>query len=95
MAELGLLVGTLPDWLDLEFARTASAVLAIVSLVVVVAVIFVVRSVGTRLVAVVVFGGAVFGLLHYRDTLSHCDKVGCECKFFGEYLQGGGCAQSR
>jgi hypothetical protein len=94
VAVLVLVVGKLPDWLDLEFAKTASAVLAVAALIVVVGIIFVVRSVGTRLVAVMMLGGAVFGLLHYRDQLNHCDKVGCQCKLFGEDLQGGGCAQS-
>ena len=30
---------------------------------------FVVRSVGTRLVAILLLGAAVFGLVHYRQTL--------------------------
>jgi hypothetical protein len=92
MVPLGSLVATLPDWLDLKFAKTASAALAIAALILVVTVIFLVRSVGTRLVAVVLLGAAVFGLLHYRDSLTHCDKTGCACKLFGENLKGGGCA---
>jgi hypothetical protein len=95
MAVVGLVTGKLPDWLDLEFVQTASAVLAVAALVVLVVMIFMVRSVATRLVAVVILGGAVFGLLHYRDQLQRCDKTGCECKFFGENLVGGGCAQTR
>jgi hypothetical protein len=40
-------------------------------------------------------GASVFGLLHYRQQLDRCDKNGCPCKFLGEELKGGGCAQGR
>ena len=82
----------MPNWLDYDFVRTATGVLTIVAIIVVVAVIFSVKSVATRLVVVVLLGGAVFGLLRYRDTLENCDKTGCRCELFGEELQGGGCA---
>ena len=45
-----------------------------------------------RIVVVLLLGASVVGLLHYRQTLDHCDKSGCACKFFGEDLKGGGCA---
>ncbi len=88
-------VGSLPDWLDLHFARNATAVLAIVAVVLLLIVVFTVRSVATRLIVVVLLGVAVFGLLHYRQTLNHCDKSGCECSLFGSDLKGGGCGTSR
>ncbi len=87
-------LGSLPTWLDLSFVRAATGVLAIASLILVVVIITTVRSVGTRLVAVVMLGAAVFGLMHYRQELDHCDKRGCPCKFLGEDLPGGGCTQS-
>ena len=93
MAVAGLL-GSLPDWLDLDFARTSAGVLAIIGLILVVVIIFMVRSVATRLIAVVLLGAAVFGLLHYRQQLNDCDKNGCSCTFLGEDLKGGGCSSS-
>ena len=88
------MLGDLPTWLDVQFAQTWSAILAIVALIILVVAIFMVRSIGTRVVIVVLLGASVVGLLHYRQTLDHCDKSGCECKFFGEQLKGGGCATS-
>jgi hypothetical protein len=88
-------LGSLPTWLDLSFVRVASGVLTVASVILVVVVICTIRSVGTRLVIVVMLGAAVFGLVHYRDQLDHCDKQGCPCKFLGDDLKGGGCAQSR
>jgi hypothetical protein len=88
------LLGSLPEWLDLDFARTSAGALAILGLILVVVVIFMVRSVATRLIAVVVLGAAVFGLLHYRQQLTDCDKHGCACTLFAEELKGGGCTSS-
>ena len=42
--------------------------------------------------AIVVIGAAVFGLVHYRHTLDHCDKAGCSCVLFGQTVQGGNCS---
>ena len=88
-------LGSLPTWLDLSFVRVATGVLAIASIILAVAVVVGIRSVGTRLVVVVMLGAAVFGLMHYRQELDQCDKRGCPCKFLGEELKGGGCAQTR
>lgn len=90
-----MLVGSLPDWLDLHFARNATALLALVSVVLLLVVVFTVRSVAARLIVVLLLGVAVFGLLHYRQTLDHCNKAGCECSFFGSDLKGGGCGTRR
>jgi hypothetical protein len=88
------MLGELPSWLDLQFAKTASGVLVIVALILLVLAIFMVRSIGVRVVIIVLLGASVVGLLHYRQQLDHCDKSGCECKFFGEDLKGGGCASA-
>ena len=94
MTGLGRAAATLPSWLDLDFARTSAAALAILAAAIIVAVVFTIRSIGVRLVIVAMMGAAVFGLLHYRQTLDHCDKHGCACKLFGEDLKGGGCIPS-
>jgi hypothetical protein len=88
-------VASLPSWLDLHFARNASAAIAVGAVVLLLVVVFTVRSVATRLIVVIMLGAAVFGLLHYRQTLDHCDKAGCECSLFGSDLKGGGCGTSR
>ena len=88
-------IGNLPSWLDIDFARNTVAVLAIAAVVCVVLAAFVVRSVAVRVVAVLVLGAAVFGLLHYRAELDHCDKSGCACRLFGEDIHGGGCSPTR
>jgi hypothetical protein len=84
----------LPTWMDVEFLRSASGTLVVVSLLLAVVLMFVVRSVGTRLVAVVLLGAAVFGLVHYRQTLERCGQVGCSCKFLGEVVRGENCSTS-
>ncbi len=85
-------IATLPSWLDLDFVRTAAAVLVFAAIVLLIVTIFMVRSIGTRVVVVVMLGVAVFGLLHYRQSLDDCAKQGCACKLFGEDLKGDGCA---
>jgi hypothetical protein len=57
-------------------------------------IVFMARSIATRLVAVLLLGTAVFGLLHYRQQLTDCEKHGCACTLFGEELKGGGCNSS-
>jgi hypothetical protein len=86
---------SLPDWLDLHFARNATLVLALIAVIILLVVVFTVRSVATRLIVVVLLGVSVFGLLHYRQTLDHCNKAGCECQLFGSDLKGGGCGTKR
>jgi len=88
-------LGSLPSWLDLAFVRDATGILGIASIIVAAIVVVTIRSVGTRLVVVVMLGAAVFGLMHYRQQLDDCDKHGCPCKFLGEDLEGGGCAQTQ
>ena len=91
MTAVAQVLADLPDWLDLDFTRTAAAVLAIVAVVLLLAIVFTVRSIGMKIAAIVLLGGAVFGLLHYRQTLDNCDKNGCACELLGEDLKGGGC----
>jgi hypothetical protein len=84
-------IAELPGWMDAEFLRSASGTLVVVALLVALVLMFMVKSVATRLVSIVLIGAAVFGLVHYRQTLEHCDKVGCECSFFGEVVRGENC----
>jgi len=82
----------LPTWMDAQFLRSASGTLVIVSLLVALVLMFVVKSVGTRLVAILLLGAAVLGLVHYRQTLEHCSKAGCSCKLLGEVVKGDNCS---
>jgi hypothetical protein len=77
---------------DLDFVQAATGVLAMLCIVLTVVVLCTVRSVGTRLVVVVLMAASFAGLIYYRNTLDDCDKNGCACKLFGEDLEGGGCA---
>ena len=90
-----VVASSLPDWLDLHFARNATLVLALIAVIILLVVVFTVRSVATRLIVVVLLGVSVFGLLHYRQTLDHCNKAGCQCELFGSDLKGGGCGTKR
>ena len=74
--------------MDAELLRNASGLLVIAAVLVALVLLFVVRSVGTRLVAIVLLASAVFGLVHYRQTLEHCDRAGNSCRLFGEVVQG-------
>ena len=78
--------------MDAEFLRSASGTLVLVSVLLVLVVLFAVKSLSTRLVAIVLLGAAVFGLVHYRQTLEHCSKTGCECTLFGQPVRGGNCS---
>ncbi len=88
-------VGEIPSWLDVSFVTNAAAVLAVAATVALLVVMFLVRSVALRLITILVLGAAVFGLLHYRSELTHCDNRGCACSFFGQDLKGSGCTSSR
>ena len=81
-------IAELPGWMDAEFLRNASGTLVIAAVLLALVLMFVVRSVGTRLVAIVLLGSAVFGLVHYRQTLENCDRAGNSCRLFGEVVQG-------
>ena len=83
----------LPTWMDAQFLRTVSGTLVLVSILLALVLMFMVRSIGTRIVALVVLGSAIFGLVHYRQTLERCDRIGCECKLLGENVQGGNCSR--
>ena len=89
---IGFVLGDLPKWMDAQFLRGASGALVIAALLLVLIIMFVVKSVGTRLVAIVLLGAAVFGLVHYRQTLDRCDKSGCACKLLGQQVQGDNCS---
>ncbi len=86
-------IAELPSWINAEFLRDASGTLVLVSVLLALILMFVVRSVGTRLVALMLIGAAVFGLVHYRQTLERCDKIGCECKLLGEDVKGDNCSR--
>jgi hypothetical protein len=78
--------------MDAQFLRSASGGLVIAAVLLVLVLMFVVRSIGTRLVALILLGAAVFGLVHYRQTLDHCDKTGCTCSLLGQTVRGQNCS---
>jgi hypothetical protein len=88
------LLASLPSWVDVDFLRTAAGVLVLVGIIAVLVSVFMIRSIGARVLVLVMLGAAVAGLLHYRQTLVDCDKQGCACKLFGEEVKGGGCGSA-
>ncbi len=79
--------------MDAQFLHNAAGILICVGVLAALVLLFTVRSIGTRVVALVVIGASIFGLAHYRETLDHCGKIGCECKLLGESIQGDSCSQ--
>ena len=86
-----VVLAELPEWLDVDFARSAAAILAAVAVVIVLLALFFARSLVVRIIVIVAMGAAIFGLLDYRNELGECDKNGCSCTFFGENLDGPNC----
>jgi hypothetical protein len=78
--------------MDVQFLRTASGTIAIAAVLIVIVLVFALRSVLFRVLSVVLVGAAVFGLVHYRQTLERCAKQGCECKLFGQRVPGDNCS---
>jgi hypothetical protein len=77
--------------MDAQFLRSASGALIVAALLVVLVLLFVLRSIGMKVISLIVIGAAVFGLVHYRTTLERCDKHGCACKLFGQNVPGDHC----
>jgi len=78
--------------MDVQFLRTASGTIAIAAVLVAIVMLFVIRSILFRVLSIVLVGAAVFGLVHYRQTLERCAKQGCECKLLGQRVPGGNCS---
>ncbi len=77
--------------MDVQFLRAASGTLAIVAVLLVLVVLFAIRSIAAKVLTIVLLASAVFGLVHYRGTLERCDRRGCACKLFGENVPGTHC----
>ena len=86
------MIADLPTWMDAHFLRNASGALVVAAFLLALILLAVLKSVGTRLVAVALLGAAVFGLVHYRQTLDRCDTKGCACVLLGQTVQGGNCS---
>ena len=89
---IGFVLGDLPNWMDAQFLRGASGALVIAAVLLVIITMFVVKSIGTRVVVVLLLLASVAGLVRYRQTLDHCDKAGCACRLFGQVVPGDNCS---
>ncbi len=85
------MIGDLPNWVDVKFLESASGTLVLVAVLVVLIVLFVARSVARKVIAIVVIGFAVAGLVRYHQTLERCDDKGCACKLFGQSIPSDRC----
>jgi len=84
-------IAALPTWVDVQFLRQLSGTLVVVALLIVVVLMFVLRSLATKLVIIVMIAAAVFGLVHYRQTLENCGTGGCSCVLFGQQVHAPNC----
>jgi hypothetical protein len=84
-------IADLPSWVDVEFLHQLSGTLVVVALLLVVVLMFVLRSLATKLVLILMVAAAVFGLVHYRQTLEKCGPGGCSCVLFGQKVHAPNC----
>jgi hypothetical protein len=84
-------IAVLPNWVDTKFLESAAGTLVLIAVLLVLVLLFVVRSVGRKVITIVVIGVAVAGLVHYRQTLERCDSKGCACKLFGQSVRSDKC----
>ena len=82
-------ISALPDWADVQFLQSVSGFLIVGGILLVLVFLFVIRSIARKLFVILVIGVSIFGLVHYRQTLEHCNDKGCSCKLFGETVVGG------
>ena len=85
------MIADLPNWVDVKFLESASGTLVLVAVLVALILLFVVRSLARKVISLVVIGAAVFGLVHYRQTLERCDQKSCSCKLFGQAVRSDNC----
>jgi hypothetical protein len=80
----------LPDWVDAEFLRTSATVAVFVAVVAILLVFIFIRSMGTKLLLILLIGAGALGLFVYRDELKECART-CDCSFLGEDVAAEGC----
>ena len=85
------MIADLPDWVDVHFLRQFSGTLVVAAILLLIVLMFILKSIGTRVIVIVVVAAAVFGLVHYRQTLEHCGKDGCSCTLFGQRVPADNC----
>lgn len=73
----------------MQFLQSVSGALVVGAILLVFVSLFAIRSITRKLFTFLVIGACVFGLVHYRQTLEHCNDKGCSCKLFGETVVGG------
>jgi hypothetical protein len=76
-------IADLPSWVDVKFLESASGTLVLIAVLLVLVLLFAVRSLARKVITMVVIGAAVVGLVRYHQTLQRCDRKGCACKLFG------------
>jgi disulfide bond formation protein DsbB len=82
-------IADLPNWADVQFLRSASGAFVVGGVLLALVLLFAIRSITRKLFAILVIGACIFGLVHYRQTLEHCNDKGCACKLFGQTVVGG------
>ena len=83
------MIAKLPDWADVQFLQSVSGALVIGAALLVLVLLFAIRSITRKVFVILVIGACIFGLVHYRQSLDHCNDKGCSCKLFGQTVVGG------
>ncbi|MGQ0823470.1 MAG: hypothetical protein ACT4OX_00325 [Actinomycetota bacterium] len=86
-----VLGSSLPDWVDPDFLKSGSAILAFVCAALVIVVFVWVRAIGTKVLLTVLLAAGVFGLFAYRGTIDDC-TADCDCSVLGQQVHIDGCA---
>jgi hypothetical protein len=84
-------IADLPNWVDTKFLESMTGTFVLIAVLVVLVLLFVVRSVARKVLTIVVIGLAVAGVVRYHQTLQRCDDKGCACKLFGESVPSDKC----
>ena len=75
----------------MQFLRDTSGTVVVGAILLAVVLMFVLRSLFTKLVIVVLIAAAVATLVHYRETLQRCGPDGCACVLFGQPVHNDNC----
>ena len=85
------MIADLPSWVDVQFLRDTSGTVVVVAILLAVVLMFVIRSLTSKVIAVLLIAVLVGTLVHYRETLERCGTDGCACVLFGQPVHNDRC----
>ena len=84
-------IADLPTWVDVQFLRDTSGTVVVGAILLAVVLMFVIRSLTSKIIVVLLIAVLVGTLVHYRGTLSRCGDNGCACVLFGQPVHNDHC----